>query len=191
MEIPCKEGKSKFIRKYHVAEIRGVSGGWQAVLSLPNGGFVRSEIVAVFRDAKKILQKLRNDYYPEIAVQPHLTYKCQECKRTLSRNIYIGGFSAAGKDCADCRTLRKGRQPITLKTRFTVFTKDNFTCQYCGRSAPKVELVLDHKIPVSKGGDNSISNLTTSCVDCNAGKSDFLIEDLAFVLPDEEKEDAA
>ncbi len=66
-------------------------------------------------------------------------------------------------------TKRKG---ISKTIRFEVFKRDSFTCQYCGKSAPDTVLEVDHIIPVSKGGDNNISNLITSCFDCNRGKSD-------------------
>jgi hypothetical protein len=69
------------------------------------------------------------------------------------------------------------RKGISKKTRFEVFKRDSFTCQYCGRSAPEVILRLDHIQPVSKEGDNDLLNLITACFDCNAGKSDRLVSD--------------
>jgi hypothetical protein len=69
------------------------------------------------------------------------------------------------------------RKSLTKKTRFEVFKRDGFQCQYCGRSAPDVVLQADHITPVSKGGDNDILNLITSCEDCNAGKSDRELDD--------------
>ena len=64
------------------------------------------------------------------------------------------------------------RKGISKSTRFEVFKRDSFTCQYCGKSAPDVVLEVDHINPVSKGGDNDISNLITACFDCNRGKKD-------------------
>lgn len=69
------------------------------------------------------------------------------------------------------------RKNISKKTRFEVFKRDNFTCQYCGRSAPDVILEIDHINPISKGGDNSIFNLITSCYDCNRGKKNIKLND--------------
>lgn len=69
------------------------------------------------------------------------------------------------------------RKTITKKLRFEIFKRDNFTCQYCGRMAPDVILEIEHINPVSKGGDNNILNLVTSCQDCNSGKSDRLLSD--------------
>ena len=90
------------------------------------------------------------------------------------------GFSAylarekAKKDAQKEKPKRKG---ISKKIRFEVFKRDSFACQYCGKSAPDVVLNVDHIKPVAKGGSNGITNLITSCFDCNAGKSDREISD--------------
>lgn len=64
------------------------------------------------------------------------------------------------------------RKSLSKKIRFEVFKRDSFTCQYCGKSAPDTVLEVDHIIPVAKDGTNNITNLITSCFDCNRGKSD-------------------
>lgn len=64
---------------------------------------------------------------------------------------------------------------IGKKLRFEVFERDNFTCQYCGRSAPDTVLHVDHIRPVSQGGGDDIANLITSCMACNLGKSDHVL----------------
>lgn len=69
------------------------------------------------------------------------------------------------------------RKSLSKKVRFEVFKRDSFTCQYCGESAPKVVLNVDHINPVSKSGENDFLNLITSCFDCNAGKKDRLLSD--------------
>lgn len=62
------------------------------------------------------------------------------------------------------------RENISPSLRYDVFRRDNFTCQYCGRKAPTVELHVDHIIPVAKGGTNDFNNLITACYECNRGK---------------------
>lgn len=69
----------------------------------------------------------------------------------------------------------KDKDSISQKTRFNVFDRDSFTCQYCGAKAPDVELELDHIHPVSRGGENNVKNLITSCLDCNRGKSNKIL----------------
>lgn len=84
---------------------------------------------------------------------------------------FIGNHKQRGNTCGDCRDT--GRD-ITPRLRFRILRRDNFTCRYCGVSAPQVKLQVDHTIPVSKGGTNDFSNLITSCFECNIGKSNLL-----------------
>lgn len=73
------------------------------------------------------------------------------------------------------------RKQLSKKTRFEVFKRDKFTCQYCGRMAPDVVLEVDHIKPVAEGGTNSIINLITSCRDCNRGKGKVKLSDDAEI----------
>lgn len=60
---------------------------------------------------------------------------------------------------------------ITPSMRFKVLHRDGFKCVYCGKSAPDVELEVDHVIASSRGGPDHVSNLTTACWTCNRGKA--------------------
>lgn len=72
--------------------------------------------------------------------------------------------------------MRSVRIQISNALRFEILVRDRYTCQYCGAKAPDVQLEIDHKIPVSRGGKNTIENLITSCWDCNNGKGNKIIE---------------
>jgi 5-methylcytosine-specific restriction endonuclease McrA len=67
------------------------------------------------------------------------------------------------------------RKKMSTRDRFMVFNRDSFQCQYCGRRAPDVFLEVDHIIPISKMGLDSIENMITSCSSCNHGKSNLEI----------------
>lgn len=54
-------------------------------------------------------------------------------------------------------------------TRFEVFNRDQFTCQYCGRQTR--QLTLDHVVPRHLGGAHSWENLASACVTCNHRKA--------------------
>jgi hypothetical protein len=69
---------------------------------------------------------------------------------------------------------------VSKRTRFEIFKRDAFTCQYCGRTPPTVVLECDHVTPVAGGGGDEEDNLITACFDCNRGKSDV---PLAVVIP--------
>lgn len=77
--------------------------------------------------------------------------------------------------------VMSNRKEVPKRIRFEVLKRDKFTCQYCGRQAPDVILNVDHIKPISKGGTNEITNLITSCFDCNSGKSDIELSDDAAV----------
>jgi hypothetical protein len=69
------------------------------------------------------------------------------------------------------------RTSISNKTRFEVFRRDSFKCQYCGKSAPDIILNVDHIHPVAKGGTSDVFNLITSCFECNQGKKARVLGD--------------
>ncbi|HRJ11664.1 MAG TPA: HNH endonuclease [Alphaproteobacteria bacterium] len=56
-------------------------------------------------------------------------------------------------------------------TRFNVFLRDHFTCQYCGHRFPTHELTFDHVIPRTKGGRTNWLNVVTACSACNVRKA--------------------
>lgn len=82
------------------------------------------------------------------------------------------------------------RKGISKRVRFEVFKRDSFKCQYCGKSAPDVLLRVDHIHPVSKGGADELLNLITACFDCNAGKSNVLLDDDAAIKKQREQLEA-
>jgi 5-methylcytosine-specific restriction endonuclease McrA len=55
-------------------------------------------------------------------------------------------------------------------TRFNVFLRDRFQCQYCGRSHTANELTFDHVVPRSRGGRTTWENVVTACSPCNLFK---------------------
>ncbi len=56
-------------------------------------------------------------------------------------------------------------------TRFNVFLRDEFCCQYCTKSFIASELTFDHVIPRSKGGRTNWENVVAACTRCNLQKA--------------------
>ncbi len=52
-------------------------------------------------------------------------------------------------------------------TRFNVFLRDKFMCQYCGDAYPSHDLTFDHVVPRSRGGRTTWENVVTACSGCN------------------------
>ncbi len=59
-------------------------------------------------------------------------------------------------------------------TRFNVFLRDHFSCQYCHTGFNSQELTFDHVIPRSRGGRTRWTNVVTACTDCNLRKGSRL-----------------
>lgn len=73
---------------------------------------------------------------------------------------------------------------VSKRTRFDVFKRDKFACQYCGRCPPAVVLEIDHVTPRASGGGDDEDNLLASCFDCNRGKSDRHLTDVPSSVTD-------
>lgn len=77
---------------------------------------------------------------------------------------------------------RIDRKALSNRTRFEVFKRDKFQCQYCGAKAPDVVLNCDHIKAVAEGGTDDLMNLVTSCWTCNSGKADKALDDATAVM---------
>jgi len=63
----------------------------------------------------------------------------------------------------------KRPRPQKKLTRFEIFRRDHYTCQYCGKETR--QLTLDHVIPRYRGGQHSWENVVSACVACNRRKA--------------------
>lgn len=73
-------------------------------------------------------------------------------------------------------TQRRGRIPLDSIAWYTLRTfvlmRDNYKCVECGKRAKRRSEVygtfdVHHKIPISAGGSNHLSNLSTVCRACH------------------------
>lgn len=66
--------------------------------------------------------------------------------------------------------------------RKNIYTRDQFTCQYCYRKFHPSDLTLDHILPESRGGPGSWDNLVACCRPCNRRKANRTPEEAGMVL---------
>lgn len=62
------------------------------------------------------------------------------------------------------------RKRMPRFSRYNLYLRDMFTCQYCTIQLTQKELTLDHVLPISKGGNTSWENIVASCGPCNGRK---------------------
>jgi 5-methylcytosine-specific restriction endonuclease McrA len=65
-------------------------------------------------------------------------------------------------------------------TRFNVFLRDGFVCQYCRATE---DLTFDHLIPRSRGGRTTWENIVTACGPCNLRKGGRSPREVGMHLP--------
>lgn len=83
----------------------------------------------------------------------------------------------------------RGRVAFRTKavlTQRNLFSRDNQTCQYCGRHKTELrkneKLTRDHVLPRDLGGKDEWENVVAACNTCNNKKANYRIEDTKFVL---------
>lgn len=66
-------------------------------------------------------------------------------------------------------SMIKRPRPERKLTRFEIFNRDQYTCQYCGKETR--QLTLDHVIPRHQDGQHTWENVISACVPCNRRKA--------------------
>lgn len=78
------------------------------------------------------------------------------------------------------------RVPAKLTHNDKLFTRDNYTCQYCGRHKKQLKaterLTRDHIHPRDKGGLDTWENVTTACSTCNNKKANHSLTEANMKL---------
>jgi 5-methylcytosine-specific restriction endonuclease McrA len=116
--------------------------------------------------------------------------KCKECDKPFTPEYGNKRRIFCSDECSD-KFIRRGN-PRKNKERaghfgvlyeyvnaFKVFDRDGWRCQICGKKTPKKNRgtylsnapELDHRIPISRGGDHLYSNVQCACRSCNGEKS--------------------
>ncbi len=65
-------------------------------------------------------------------------------------------------------------------TRFNVFLRDRWHCQYCGGGFNTHELTFDHVVPRSRGGRTHWENIVAACQCCNTRKGNHMPRDIGM-----------
>jgi 5-methylcytosine-specific restriction endonuclease McrA len=88
------------------------------------------------------------------------------------------------------RAFRRFRKPVKF-SRVNIYSRDNYTCQYCGTKKRAAELTYDHVVPRSRGGKTVWTNIATCCVECNLKKGSRTPEQAGMRLRKQPKQPRA
>lgn len=120
----------------------------------------------------------------QIRINPELLNKLVELFNydidTLTKNIekvLTKEFLIDNLTTEELKSILK-RSNLNTGTRYAVLERAGFKCQCCGEKPGKennITLHIDHIIPFSIGGKDTIDNLQVLCNKCNASKGNRFI----------------
>lgn len=120
--------------------------------------------------------KSGDNHCPELCGQSYAN--CYEYNKHKAR---LEKWSRERKKKNDAFRARYGRKPISKDVRTQIASRYKWRCVYCCDHITKFKArgakpVIDHKIPLKKGGVDDTSNYVYACSQCNNSKQDKLWE---------------
>ena len=85
------------------------------------------------------------------------------------------------------RAKKRGNHAEQFR-RKSIFERDGWKCQYCQKKVTINTAILEHKIPIAKGGSHTPANCTTSCAKCNGEKAAKLLNGMQITIFDNVKD---
>lgn len=108
----------------------------------------------------------KDDYRPECK----LCYKASYLPLVKERKPAAGRLTQTIFTHSNRARINGNNGKIIYQEWRDLKEKYNNACLCCGRRAPEVEITLDHVLPLSMGGSNTIDNAQPLCLSCNSRK---------------------
>jgi diadenosine tetraphosphate (Ap4A) HIT family hydrolase/5-methylcytosine-specific restriction endonuclease McrA len=113
-----------------------------------------------------VVSKVRNTYRIEnfeLLTKEQKTELITLCNQSIEKYIKQRGDAIWAH-------RRRNRNSIPGSIRYEVLKRANFRCELCGISANEKALEVDHIVPKSLNGEDSLNNYQALCYTCNASK---------------------
>ncbi len=68
-------------------------------------------------------------------------------------------------------------EDVERENRIKVFERDGYVCHYCKKQLTRLTATVHHMKPIAEGGDDSLENLVTACLECNSRESGQAVRD--------------
>ena len=139
---------------------------------------VRRAVSLVYRGMARVVNPVdfsTYDFETWVEASQRARIDVERCLRTVRLRLLIPEIIQL--------TTFNGRATEKVKfSRRNIFERDSYSCQYCGRRLPSMELTLDHVVPRSRGGYSTWENIVVACVRCNDRKANRLPEEAGMHL---------
>lgn len=138
----------------------------------PNGNSVTTNIALASRwkkieKATNVLNHIRNN---KVLKRYHFQVKGVKDSENISQKSVTQTEN-------EIETIKTKRKVFNQEERAAIYRKTKGYCYLCGDFVDFNKFEVEHKIPISKGGTNDLSNLFCSCHVCNSIKQDIYPED--------------
>jgi 5-methylcytosine-specific restriction endonuclease McrA len=120
-------------------------------------------------EAKRKKAEIDSRYYRENKSAIQVYYK----QWSKENRDYLKAYNSWWRHRREAWLQNNGNNTLTKSEIKELFKQYPF-CVYCGEDE---DLTLDHIVPVSRGGQNCIGNITIACHRCNSSKNDKLLSE--------------
>lgn len=153
--------------------LRNVSGSHIRVFNEDTQRFEESHIVNVIDSGMKDVYKVTDSFGNSIkATEDHqfLTDKgWKKVKELTIDDLLIR--SDVGKTFSEKSKRCNNSDDVIIRRDFRKSFKDEDTCDCCGETFNKSDLIADHIVAVSHGGEHTLDNMQKLCKQCNNVKT--------------------
>lgn len=107
----------------------------------------------------------------------HSSHKRTYCYDELCRPFYDNKVRMLKRHST--RVLKKkDRKYISVEDWINILIRFDHQCAYC---PSKLDLSLDHVVPMSRGGKHTVGNIVPACRRCNGSKGDMLLSEWRYM----------
>lgn len=129
------------------------------------------------RDKKFCSRKCIDDYRSKFIDRTDYLRSTQK-RRTAYTRQWRKLNPASTRNSKYKRRLREASGVISERDWERTLNRFNRACAYCGC---KGEITLDHVVPLSRGGTNTVGNILPACRSCNSSKHAHFISEWKFI----------
>ena len=140
---------------------------FEALMTLPSGAAIKIALEIGRHEAEQEFATL-SSLYDTLQFDTRTSEKHVQILTSRGLVQKVHKTLMTGLEYSRPYCVYEGRQFIPTAVRREVFERDNHACQYCGSTE---RLSLDHVVPWSRGGKDSVQNLVTACRSCNSKKN--------------------
>lgn len=154
---------------------KNVSGSHIRVFNEETQRFEESHIINVIDSGVKTVYELKDNFGNSIkATEDHqfLTDSGWKKVKELAVNDLLIR-SDVGQPFAEKKKRCNNSEDVIVRRDFRKGLKDFDVCDSCSNTFPKSDLVADHIVAVSNGGEHTLDNMQKLCKQCDKDKSNI------------------